>query len=57
MVRFEELRCRNVFITTAANMTVSQNPEKMGKRIDKALQKIVSKWQKMKAKMQEDMDA
>ena len=36
---------------TAANMTVSQNPEKMGKRIDKALQKIVSKWQKMKAKM------
>jgi hypothetical protein len=36
---------------TAANMTIAQNPDKMGKRIDKALQKIVSKWQKMKEKM------
>ena len=34
----------------AAGITVSNNPEKMGKRIDKALAKIVTKWQKIKAK-------
>jgi hypothetical protein len=35
---------------TATNMTVSDNPEKMMKRIDKALAKIVKKWQNLKAK-------
>jgi len=34
---------------TAADMTVYEKPEKMAKRIDTALTKIVSKWQKMKA--------
>lgn len=35
---------------TAANMTVSPNAEKMGKRIDKAIAKMMKKWQKIKEK-------
>ncbi len=35
---------------TATNITVSDNPKKMGTRIDKALKKIVKKWEKMKNK-------
>ena len=35
---------------TAAGITVSENPQKMEKRVDKALKKIVDKWQKIKAK-------
>ena len=35
---------------TATNMTVAANPDKMMKRIDKALSKIVKKWQNLKAK-------
>ena len=35
---------------TATNMTVADNPDKMMKRIDKALSKIVKKWQSLKAK-------
>ena len=35
---------------TATNMTVADNPDKMMKRIDKALSKIVKKWQNLKAK-------
>jgi hypothetical protein len=35
---------------TATNVTVSDNPDKMMKRIDKALSKIVKKWQNLKAK-------
>jgi hypothetical protein len=35
---------------TATNMTVADNPDKMMKRIDKALSKIVKKWQNLKKK-------
>jgi len=35
---------------TATNMTISPNPEKMGKKIDKALAKIVKKSQSMQEK-------
>lgn len=35
---------------TAGNITVSPNPQKMEKKIDKALAKIVKKWQSMSAK-------
>jgi len=35
---------------TATNMTIAANPDKMMKRIDKALSKIVKKWQNLKAK-------
>jgi hypothetical protein len=34
---------------TALNITVTDNPTKMEKRIDKALKKIVDKWRKIKA--------
>jgi hypothetical protein len=34
---------------TAAEITVTDNPTKMGKRIDKALKKMVGKWRKIKA--------
>lgn len=34
---------------TAVNITVTDNPTKMEKRIDKALKKIVDKWRKIKA--------
>jgi len=33
----------------AANITVTDNPTKMDKRIDKALKKMVDKWRKIKA--------
>jgi hypothetical protein len=35
---------------TATNMTVSDNPDKMMKRLDKALAKIVKKWQNLRKK-------
>ena len=35
---------------TAVDITVSDNPERMKKRVDKALKKIVDKWRKIKAK-------
>jgi hypothetical protein len=35
---------------TATNVTVSDNPDKMMKRIDKSLSKIVKKWQDLKKK-------
>ncbi len=35
---------------SAGNITISQNPSKMQKKLDKALQKMVNTWQKMKAK-------
>jgi hypothetical protein len=35
---------------TAVNITVTDNPLKMEKRIDKALKKMVNEWQKIKAK-------
>ena len=34
----------------AANIVLTENPTKMGKKIDKALRKMVSKWQKVKKK-------
>ncbi len=34
---------------TAVNITVTDNPTKMDKRIDKALKKMVDKWRKIKA--------
>lgn len=34
----------------ATNITVTDNPEKMKKRINKALKKMVNKWAKIKAK-------
>ena len=37
----------------ASNISVYQDPEKMWKRIDKALDKMVKKWQKIKKKNQE----
>jgi hypothetical protein len=42
--RTEKLVWRGV----ATNMTVYQNPEKMAGKIDKALKKIIGKWQKLK---------
>jgi hypothetical protein len=38
---------------TADNITVTSNPTKMEKRIDKALKKMVNKWQKIKASKKE----
>ena len=38
----------------AANITVSDNPNKMATRIDKALKKMVDKWQQIKAKAAKD---
>jgi hypothetical protein len=38
----------------AANITVSDNPEKMAKRIDKALKKMVDQWQKIKDRKAKD---
>ena len=35
---------------TAAGITVSDNPNKMAKRITKAIRKIVSEWDKTKAR-------
>jgi hypothetical protein len=35
---------------TAVDITVSDNPERMKKRVDKALKKIVDKWRKLKTK-------
>ena len=35
---------------TAANITISPNPKKMAKRLDKALIKMASKWQSLKKK-------
>ena len=34
---------------TAANITVTDNPTKMEKRIDKVLKKMVDKWREIKA--------
>ncbi len=34
----------------AANITITDNPNKMAKKIDKALRKMVGKWQKVKKK-------
>jgi len=38
----------------AANITVSDNPEKMAKRIDKAIKKMVDQWQKIKDRKAKD---
>jgi hypothetical protein len=38
----------------AANITVSDNPEKMAKRLDKAIKKMVDQWQKIKARTAKD---
>ncbi len=35
---------------TAANIVVSDNPKKMSHKIDKALEKMIKKWQKVKKK-------
>jgi len=35
---------------TATNITVVDNPDKMQKKVDSALEKIVKKWQSMKEK-------
>jgi len=35
---------------TATNITVTDNPDKMQKKVDSALEKIVKKWQSMKEK-------
>ena len=34
----------------AANITISENPHKLDKNIEKALKKMIKKWQKMKGK-------
>ena len=34
----------------AANITITENPQKMGKKIDKAMRKMISKWERMKRK-------
>ncbi len=34
---------------TAPNITITDNPDKMGKKVDKALKKLVDTWQKIKA--------
>ena len=39
---------------TATNITVTDNPDKMVKKIDSALSKIVKKWQSIKEKAQKD---
>jgi hypothetical protein len=42
----------------AANITVSDNPNKMATRIDKALKKMIDKWQQIKAReIKEDAKA
>jgi hypothetical protein len=39
---------------TATNITVTDNPDKMVKKIDSALSKMVKKWQSIKEKEQKE---
>lgn len=34
----------------AANITITENPQKMGKKVDKVMSKMISKWERMKRK-------
>jgi hypothetical protein len=38
----------------ATNIAVTENPKKMEKRVDKALKKMVSRWQKIKRKLERE---
>jgi hypothetical protein len=40
----------------ASNITLTQNPEKMTKKIDKALKKMMDKWAKIKKKMAKEKE-
>jgi hypothetical protein len=40
----------------ASNIVLTQNPEKMHKKIDKALKKMMDKWEKIKKKMAKEKE-